>query len=91
LIWSYPARRDLYAIAAHYKQYGADLPLQMLERIGDAPRILLDYPDLGTPTPRRGVRKWTVKGTTFVLLYVLRGDDVEIRRVVHAAQDWRNP
>lgn len=88
LVWSHPARRDLYMIAADYGQIDPDLPLILLERIVEAPLALLNYPDMGSPTGRRGIRKWQVKRTSFVLLYLARGADIEIWRVVHAASDW---
>jgi len=34
------------------------------------------------------VRKWNVRHTPFLLLYVVRGSDIEIRRVRHGAADW---
>jgi len=61
----------------------------MLTRIEQAPLILLDHPRLGEETRRRGVRKWSVRNTPFILLYVDRPERVEIRRVVHAASDWK--
>jgi plasmid stabilization system protein ParE len=61
----------------------------MQRLIQTAPLILLDYPDVGAPTDRRSLRKWPVKGTPFLLFYSAGRDRVEIKRVRHAAQDWR--
>jgi plasmid stabilization system protein ParE len=89
LIWSGPARRDLFAIAEHYRPIHPDLPAEMLRLIQSAPLILLDYPDIGAPTDRRSLRKWLVKGTPYLLFYSANRDRVEIKRVRHGAQDWR--
>lgn len=89
LIWSHSARRDLYQIAADYGEIDPALPLILLERVEEAPLALLDYPGLGSLTPERGLRKWPVRKTPFLLFYACVRDVVEIRRVRHAASDWR--
>ena len=88
LIWSFPARRDLYRIAAEYGEMDPALPLEMLMRIEQAPLALMDYPDIGSPTPRRGIRKWHVRRTPFLLFYASTTKRLEIRRVGHERSDW---
>jgi toxin ParE1/3/4 len=88
LIWSSPARRDLYRIAAEASSFDPDLPLELLERVEHAPLALLEFPDMGSPTRRRGIRKWHVGRTPFLLFYANSATEVEIRRVVHARSDW---
>ena len=89
LIWSGPARRDLFSIAEHYEAIDPDLPAVMLRAIQKAPLILLTHPEIGAPMERRGLRKWPVKGTPFLLFYAATRERVEIKRVRHAAEDWR--
>ena len=88
LIWSYPARRDLYRIAAEIREIDPELPLEILMRIEQTPLALLDYPDIGSSTPRRGIRKWHVRKTPFLLFYASTANRLEIRRVVHERSDW---
>lgn len=64
------------------------LPVELLLRIEHAPLILLDYPDMGSLTPRKGIRKWHVRRTPFLLFYASTADRIEIRRVVHERSDW---
>ena len=90
LVWTAPAEADLYEIAGHYAQFDEDLPLKVLRRIYDAPLILLERPRLGGETLWPHIRKWPTKHTPFILLYVARLDDIEVRRVVHNRSDWRN-
>lgn len=89
LIWSHAARRDLYRIAAEYGAIDPDLPFTLLGRIEEAPLVLLEYPRLGSPTHRPGVRKWRARKTPFLLFYAVSRSGVEIRHVRHAASDWR--
>ena len=91
LIWSHPARRDLFAIAAYYGRLDPNLPDQFLERIEEAPLVLLDFPGLGSLTRRSGVRRWRVPKTPFLLLYAEGSYGVQVRRVLHDRSDWRGP
>ncbi|TPG41161.1 type II toxin-antitoxin system RelE/ParE family toxin [Sphingomonas koreensis] len=83
LIWSGPARSDLFSIAAYYGRIDPTLPDLILQRIEEAPLVLLDFPKVGSPTRNDRVRKWRVPKTPFVLFYAEHGDDIQIRRVVH--------
>ena len=60
----------------------------MLERVETAPLILREFPELGSPTGLRGIRKWRVVKAPFVLLYSVAPRHIAIRRVRHAASDW---
>jgi plasmid stabilization system protein ParE len=88
LIWSHPARRDLFRIAAEAGELDPDLPLMLLGRVEEAPLALLEYPGIGSPIGHSGLRKWPVHKTPFILVYADRGETVEVRRVLHAASDW---
>jgi toxin ParE1/3/4 len=87
LIWSKSARRELFAIAAHYDQFDPELPDRLLSRIEKAPLLLLEFPGIGSPTERRGIRKWRVRHTPFLLFYVARGNAIEVIRVRHVRSD----
>lgn len=88
LIWADSAEADLFSIADHYAHENPDLPDKILSRIAKAALILIDQPRLGTPIDI-GLRKWRARRTPFILLYRVSETQVEIARVVHAAQDWR--
>lgn len=87
LLWGRNARRDLYTIAMDYNALQSGLGDELLDRIEAAPLPLLDFPALGIPTSRRGIRKWNVRKTPFQLFYAVIGDDIEIRRVKHGRMD----
>ncbi len=88
LVWTAPAESDLYEIADYYSSLHPDLPLEILQRVYEAPLILLERPHLGAPTRKPDVRKWSIKRTPFILLYAVRSQCVEIRRVVHNRSNW---
>ena len=91
LIWSLPARRDILDIVAYYSRVSPQLADELVDRIETAPLVLCDYPDLGTPTVGRDVRKWLVPKTPSILFYHAGKDRVAIRRVRHGATDWARP
>lgn len=89
IIWSRPARNDIFEIAAYYDEMDADLAEAIVDRIGAASLPLLGHPRLGTPIKNAGIRKWLVRDTPYLPLYAVRGNEIEIRRVRHAASDWQ--
>jgi len=90
VIWSRPAATDLFEIADYYDRIDPDLVIEMVDRVKTAPTPLIGNPRIGPALDEEpGVRKWLVPGTPFLLLYAVRGEAIEIRRVRHAASDWR--
>lgn len=87
LLWGRHARADIDRIAAFYAPIEPGLPERLIDRIEKGPLLLLERPHVGTPIGR-GLRKWPVRHTPFLLLYVAIPDAIQIRRVRHAASDW---
>jgi len=48
----------------------------------------LSNPGIGSLTPSRRWRKWSVKDLPLLLVYDVIGDTVTVLRVVHARSDW---
>ncbi|GAA0297884.1 hypothetical protein GCM10009087_04640 [Sphingomonas oligophenolica] len=88
ILWSRPARDDVFAIADYYDAIDPDLAEAIVDRIDGAASALLANPHIGRPFVNLDIRKWNVRHTPFLLLYVVRGNDIEIRRVRHGAADW---
>jgi len=88
VLWSRPARDDVFAIADYYDAIDPDLAEAMVDRIDGAASVLMANPNIGRPIANLDVRKSSVRRTPFLLLYVVRGNDIEIRRVRHGAADW---
>jgi toxin ParE1/3/4 len=57
--------------------------LEALDRLADFPRLGMARSELG-PTSRALVHK------VHVVLYRTEGDDVFVRRIRHAREDWQN-
>jgi plasmid stabilization system protein ParE len=57
-------------------------------RIFEAVEQLVMFPALGRPGRVVGTRELVVTGTPYIIPYRVRGDQVEILRVFHAARRW---
>jgi addiction module RelE/StbE family toxin len=90
LRWARAATDDLVAIADHYDGISHELRQRILSQVIAAPRLLRERPLIGPSAGLHGLRKWPVKHTPFVLLYRVTSDQIEIARVVHAAQNWHS-
>ncbi|MEH3045658.1 type II toxin-antitoxin system RelE/ParE family toxin [Sphingomonas adhaesiva] len=89
-IWSLRAQDDIFDIAEHYDRIDPHLADEIVRRLEEAVAPLQGFARLGAAVEGLGaVRKWRVPTTPYVLLYVALDDMVEIRRVVHAASDWK--
>ena len=90
VLWSRPATADLFEIADYYDRIDPGLAIELMDRAKRAPTALTDSPRIGPVLDEEpDMRKWLVPGTPFLLLYAIRGEAIEIRRVRHAASDWR--
>lgn len=87
LIWSPSSLRDLQAIDAFLGERNDAAAARILRAIRTSADRLRDYPRIG-----RGLdepfRALSVRTTPYLLIYRLRGGDVEIVRVRHASENW---
>ena len=90
LAWSDQASRDLEDVADFFADIDPALPNVMIGRIAAAAEPLLHNPRLGPLASGNGLRKWRAPKTSFLLLYIARGDAIIVVRVVHAAADWQS-
>ncbi|WP_156680979.1 type II toxin-antitoxin system RelE/ParE family toxin [Sphingomonas profundi] len=85
--WTRPARDDLAEIDAYWWAIDQAVADGLLASIEDAAEILRDAPRVGR-TIDADTRKWSVRGTSYLLLYRHRDDRIEILRVQHASRNW---
>lgn len=90
IIWSRPARNDLFEIANFYRDVAPHFVDAVADRVEAAALPLLANPHIGPEIGDTGRRKWTIRGTPFLLIYAVRGNEIEIRRVRHGSSNWRD-
>jgi toxin ParE1/3/4 len=87
--WSGPAVRDFTEICDYIGEHGSAatarrLALSIYERIG----ILTKFPEFGRAGRQPNTRELVLTGLPYLAVYRLRGDSIEILRLLHGAQDW---
>ncbi|WP_149541452.1 type II toxin-antitoxin system RelE/ParE family toxin [Siccirubricoccus phaeus] len=88
IVWTEPAIRDLQAARAYIARDKPGAAAEQMELVLGAVAGLIEFPHLGRPGRRPGTRELVVSRTPFVVPYRLRGDAIEILRVLHGRQRW---
>jgi toxin ParE1/3/4 len=90
LIWSTPAFHDLVAINEWLtKTAGGPISEDELTRILKKSRQLRDFPGSG-PDVHGDLRSVGVRRTNYILIYRIAQEAVEIVRIRHNREDWRD-
>jgi toxin ParE1/3/4 len=88
ILWLRAALVNLDQAAAFIAKDNPRAAIAALSRIQAAVALLADFPHLGRPGRVESTRELVVDGTPFVVPYRVRGDVIEIIRVLHGAQRW---
>lgn len=88
LVWTEPAIRDLQAARAYIARDKPGAAAAQMEIVLAAVMGLLDFPNLSRPGRRAGTRELVIPRTPFIVPYRVRGDAIEVLRVLHGRQQW---
>lgn len=88
LRWSPEAADDLARIVRHIRQDNPSAADRIAILIYQRVATLETFPNLGRPGRVEGTRELPLPPLPFVVVYRLRGEAVEIARVLHGAQRW---
>lgn len=80
--------RDLAAVRAYIARDNPPAADKQIERVLVAVTSLLRFPESGRPGRRTGTRELVVNRTPYIVPYRLRGEIVEVLRVMHGRQRW---
>jgi len=86
--WLDRALDDLEAVRAYIARDNPSAAAQVARRIRRAAKMLTEYPAAGRPGRVLNTRELVVSGTPYILPYRVRGNVLEILRVLHAARKW---
>jgi addiction module RelE/StbE family toxin len=89
LRWTEPAASDLTHICDYIEEHSGNptarrIALSIYERVN----ALVTFPELGRIGRRSGTRELVFTGLPYLAVYRIRGDVVEVLRILHGAQDW---
>lgn len=88
IVWSPTARRDLRHLRDYIGENNPAVAAETARKIVSATRRLVDYPGSGRLGRLPHTRELVVPGTPFILPYTVRGEEVRIIAVLHAARKW---
>lgn len=86
--WLDQALDDLEAVRIYIARDNPSVAAQVARRIRRATKMLTEYPAAGRPGRVSNTRELVVSGTPYILPYRVRGNVLEILRVLHAARKW---
>jgi toxin ParE1/3/4 len=88
-VWSPEAVDDLGALRAYIAEDDAAAAQRMVLRIIEAVDTLLsESADIGRPGRVPGTRELVIARTPFIVPYRIRGETLQILRVLHGARRW---
>lgn len=88
LEWTQPAFEDIQEAGRYIAVDDPRAASRMAERVREAVEYLVDQPNIGRPGRMQGTRELVISGTPFIAVYWVRGDVVQILRLLHHARQW---
>ena len=87
--WTEPAAHDLTRICDYIEERVSNeaarrVALFLYQRVS----TLVEFPEKGRPGRKSGTRELVLPSSPYLAIYRIRGDTVEILRIVHGAQNW---
>jgi addiction module RelE/StbE family toxin len=86
--WSPTAVSDLETIRDYIAQDSPSAARKVANRIIESVNRLINFPLSGRAGRVPGTRELVIPGTSFIVAYILQGDDVRIASVLHGRQRW---
>jgi toxin ParE1/3/4 len=86
--WTVSAGNDREKVIDYVAQDSQSAALGQLDEIERQTDRLADYPKLGSPGRVKGTRELVVNRTSFIVVYQIKGEVIQILRVLHGSQKW---
>jgi toxin ParE1/3/4 len=88
IIWMDAAMYDLRSLRSYIATDNPRAAKGQVLRITSLVMKLADFPFMGRPGRCASTRELVVSKTPYIVMYRLRGQNVEILRVVHSSRQW---
>ncbi|MGH7074739.1 MAG: type II toxin-antitoxin system RelE/ParE family toxin [Stellaceae bacterium] len=88
IVWTLPAIGDLDALKVYVARDNTAAAERQAERVLLAVGNLVQFPEIGRPGRRAGTRELVVSGTPYIVPYRIKGEAIEILRVLHGRRRW---
>jgi addiction module RelE/StbE family toxin len=88
LQWTLKAVGDLREAGRYIAEDNAPAAEKMAERVREAVEFLREHPNMGRPGRVPHTRELVFSGTPFIAVYWVRGNAVQVLRVLHHSRKW---
>jgi len=88
LVWLKRAIQDRDAQIDYIAEDNPLAAVSQGDRIDEQVDVLLEHPQMGRPGRKQGTRELVISHTPFVVVYRIKGQRIELLRLLHGAQKW---
>ena len=88
LVWLRRAVTDRDAQLDYIAQDNPRAAIEQGDRIAHQAGQLEQHPQMGRPGRKPGTRELVISRTPFIVIYRIKGERIELLRVLHGAQQW---
>jgi addiction module RelE/StbE family toxin len=88
IAWLASAFADLHRVRDYIRQYNPIAAQKTVAAIEASAKNLARFPEMGPPGEVPGTRELVIPGLPYFVVYRLKGDQVQILRVLHDKQKW---
>ena len=88
VVWMESARSARVAAIDYIAQDSPTVALSQLDEIEQQTDRLSEYPELGRVGRVKGTRELVINRTSFIVIYRIKGEIIQIFRFLHGAQQW---
>jgi toxin ParE1/3/4 len=88
LVWLRRATVDLDAQLDYIAQDNPGAAIEQGDRIAHQVALLAEHPEMGRTGRKQGSRELVISRTPFIVVYRIRGERIELLRLLHGAQQW---
>ncbi len=86
--WTLAAADDLQDIANYLFEKTPENAARLIREIYGAPSSLKSFPNRGRVGKKPGTRELVMPSLPYVIVYQVRGETVNIVRILHGSQQW---
>lgn len=86
--WKDDAKADARAILEYISQDNLAAAYGVYAEIQQHVSMLAEFPQMGRSGRVKGTRELVVARTPYIVAYRIKGDAVQVLRVLHGAQKW---
>ncbi len=88
VVWLRRAIADRDAQLDYIAQDNPGAAIEQGDRIEHQVATLVEHPEMGRAGRKQGTRELVISRTPFIVVYRIRGERIELLRLLHGAQQW---